>query len=123
MARRPLSLPFSGKRLRAWRERAGLTQQELADTSGLSRFQISRWENETSRPEPRSLDPLVRGLAEALKGSVSGEVPFGVDDLLDGSSEGQASSLAQHGDVLASRRGLNAITMPPDPQRDSALRT
>jgi hypothetical protein len=43
LVRTSLSLPFSGTRLRHWRERAGLTQQGIADICGLSRFQISRW--------------------------------------------------------------------------------
>jgi transcriptional regulator with XRE-family HTH domain len=88
MGRTPLSLPFSGKRLREWRERAGLTQQALADTCGLSRSQISRWETEESKPQPGSLEPLVRGLAEALGRPVDGEDPFRLDDLLDEKAEG-----------------------------------
>jgi transcriptional regulator with XRE-family HTH domain len=84
MARQPLSLPFSGQRLRAWRERAGLTQQELADTCGLSRFQISRWETEENKPEPSALGRLVRGLGEALGRPAGDDKPFGVDELLDG---------------------------------------
>jgi transcriptional regulator with XRE-family HTH domain len=82
MARTPLSLPFSGARLRQWRERAGLTQQGLADRCGLSRFQISRWETGDAKPEPWSLDPLVRGLAEALNDLCEGR-EFGLADLLD----------------------------------------
>ncbi len=78
MARSPLTLPFSGARLRAWRERAGLTQRELAERTGLSRFRISRWETGESKPQPGALEPLVRGLAEALR-----RPGFGLDDLLD----------------------------------------
>ncbi|ONI77070.1 hypothetical protein ALI144C_33765 [Actinosynnema sp. ALI-1.44] len=83
MARTPLTLPFSGARLRTWRERAGLTQQQLADRCGLSRFQISRWETGEAKPEPASLGPLVLGLAEALRRTVGGKGSFGLDDLLD----------------------------------------
>nr|WP_042194490.1 helix-turn-helix transcriptional regulator [Kibdelosporangium sp. MJ126-NF4]CEL21357.1 hypothetical protein [Kibdelosporangium sp. MJ126-NF4]CTQ96076.1 hypothetical protein [Kibdelosporangium sp. MJ126-NF4] len=83
MARTPLTLPFSGARLRAWRERAGLTQQQLADKCGLSRFQISRWETGDAKPEPASLAPLVRGLAAALTEPVGGRESFGLDDLLE----------------------------------------
>jgi transcriptional regulator with XRE-family HTH domain len=78
MARSPLTLPFSGARLREWRERAGLTQRELADRCGLSRFRISRWETGENKPEPAALEPLVRGLRKALK-----RPGFGLDDLLD----------------------------------------
>jgi transcriptional regulator with XRE-family HTH domain len=83
MPRTPLSLPFSGKRLREWRERAGLTQQTLADKCGVSRSQISRWETEETKPEPCSLEPLVRGLGEALGRSADGGNPFTLNDLLD----------------------------------------
>ena len=83
MARRPLALPFSGAKLREWRERAGLTQQALAEKCGLSRFQISRWETGDAKPEPGSLEPLVRGLGEALGRPAGTGQPFTLDDLLD----------------------------------------
>jgi transcriptional regulator with XRE-family HTH domain len=82
MARTSLSLPFSGVRLRHWRERAGLTQQALADRCGLSRFQISRWETGDAKPEAGSLNPLVKGLSEALN-ELSEGTAFGLADLLD----------------------------------------
>jgi transcriptional regulator with XRE-family HTH domain len=78
LVRTSLSLPFSGTRLRHWRERAGLTQQGLADTCGLSRFQISRWETGEAKPEPGSLNPLVQGLAKGLN-----DTSFKLADLLD----------------------------------------
>nr|WP_042186422.1 helix-turn-helix transcriptional regulator [Kibdelosporangium sp. MJ126-NF4]CEL17267.1 hypothetical protein [Kibdelosporangium sp. MJ126-NF4]CTQ91503.1 hypothetical protein [Kibdelosporangium sp. MJ126-NF4] len=77
MARTSLSLPFNGTKLRHWRERAGLTQQALAEKCELSRYQISRWETGDAKPEPASLKPLVRGLAVVLPD------PFSLDDLLD----------------------------------------
>jgi transcriptional regulator with XRE-family HTH domain len=82
MARSGISLPFDGARLRQWRERAGLTQQELADRCGLSRFQISRWETGQTKPAPRALPPLVHGLTEILSTSGCPE-PFTLNDLLD----------------------------------------
>ncbi|MBP2330794.1 transcriptional regulator with XRE-family HTH domain [Kibdelosporangium banguiense] len=86
MARTSLSLPFSGSRLRHWRERAGLIQQALAERCGLSRFQISRWETGDAKPEPGSLRPLVRGLAAALGDHLA---PFELADLLDSPSDVQ----------------------------------
>jgi transcriptional regulator with XRE-family HTH domain len=67
MPKSPLRLPFSGVRLREWRELAGLSQGALADKCGLSAAQISRWERGESKPHPWFLKPLVRGLAEALE--------------------------------------------------------
>jgi transcriptional regulator with XRE-family HTH domain len=87
MARTPLSLPFSGKRLRGWRERAGVTQQSLADACGLSRFQISRWETGDNKPEPRSLTLLLRGLANVLGRPADGENALTLDDLLNVGAE------------------------------------
>ena len=75
MAKTRLSLPFSGKRLREWRERAGLTQQALADKCGVSRSQVSRWETGESRPALCSLEPLVRRLGEALGRPDGGDNP------------------------------------------------
>jgi transcriptional regulator with XRE-family HTH domain len=83
MALSPLSLPFSGRRLREWRERAGLTQLQLADKCGLSRFQISRWEVENAKPQPPALIRLTRGLGEALGRPHNGVDPFIVDELLE----------------------------------------
>jgi transcriptional regulator with XRE-family HTH domain len=57
-----------------------MTQQELANDCGLSRFQISRWETGETRPTPGSLKQLVHGLAKALNGTVPS---FGLADLLD----------------------------------------
>ena len=41
----PIKLPFSGKKLRSVRERRGLTQQDLAEVTRLSQWQLSRFEN------------------------------------------------------------------------------
>ena len=58
------------------RERAGLTQQGLADLCGLSRSQIARWECGENRPTVEGLEALVTGLARKIDG-------FTLDDLLD----------------------------------------
>jgi len=83
MAKAPLSLPFSGSRLREWRERAGLTQQELADECGLSRFQISRWEIGTAKPRLSALAPLTPGLGDALGRPRDGVDRFVLDELFE----------------------------------------
>lgn len=51
-----------GARLRAWREQAGLTQQQLADALGTGPSFISRLERDVHSP---TVDMLCR-LAEAL---------------------------------------------------------
>jgi len=58
----------AGQRLRRHREAAGLTQQELADSSGLSVRAVNNLERgQTRRPHPRSIRQLIRamGLPEA----------------------------------------------------------
>lgn len=52
-----------GFRLRYYRTRLGLTQQELADKSGISRKQISDFEKEIqTRPRPQTLFKLAEAL-------------------------------------------------------------
>lgn len=50
-------------RLRMWRERRALTQQELADKAGITRVALQRIESGLAEPRP----PTVRRLAEALR--------------------------------------------------------
>ncbi len=58
---------FSGERLRRVRESAGMTQEQLAEAIGVSRNQISAWENEY-----RPLGHMdLAALAEVLKAPVS----------------------------------------------------
>nr|WP_198151972.1 helix-turn-helix transcriptional regulator [Kibdelosporangium sp. MJ126-NF4]CEL22390.1 hypothetical protein [Kibdelosporangium sp. MJ126-NF4]CTQ89245.1 hypothetical protein [Kibdelosporangium sp. MJ126-NF4] len=85
LARTSLALPFNGRRLRHWRELAGLTQQQLADACGLSRYQISRWETGESKPGPGSLKSLVAGLADVLADAQQ-PTRFGLVELLDSQS-------------------------------------
>jgi transcriptional regulator with XRE-family HTH domain len=76
MARTTLALPFSGSALRLRRERAGLTQQALADKCAeighsTSRGNVAKLETTNNRPSP----PLLVALTQALGCEV--------DDLLD----------------------------------------
>ncbi|GAB3890164.1 hypothetical protein GCM10029964_061230 [Kibdelosporangium lantanae] len=83
MSNTPLQLPFNGKLLREYRERAGLTQRDLAFLCGLSRYQISRWETGTAKPARGALAPLVRGLNKALQQSGGSKHLIHLDDLLE----------------------------------------
>ena len=79
MARTTLALPFSGSALRLQRERAGLTQQALADKCkevghATSRGNVAKLETTANRPSP----PLLKALTQALG--------CGVDDLLEQSA-------------------------------------
>ncbi len=58
-------------RLRMWRERRALTQQELAAKAGISRVALLRIESGEAEPRPKT----VRHLAEALE--------LQPDDLMD----------------------------------------
>jgi transcriptional regulator with XRE-family HTH domain len=49
-------------RLKAWRERRALTQQELADKIGITRVALARIESGQAQPRPRT----TRALAKAL---------------------------------------------------------
>jgi transcriptional regulator with XRE-family HTH domain len=50
-------------RLRWWRERRAMTQQELAEKAGITRAALSRIESGQAEPRP----PTVRRLAAALR--------------------------------------------------------
>ncbi len=67
-----------GARVRAVREGRALTQQEVAERSGLGPEQISRIENGRRRPRAKTL----RKLAEAL--GVAVEKLTGAEELLSG---------------------------------------
>ena len=49
------------------RERADLTQQELAEASGITQADISRLENGTANPSLRTLKRLASGMGMRLK--------------------------------------------------------
>ena len=73
-----------GKRLKEYRTRAGMTQDELAEKLFVSRQTISSWENDKSYPDIHSLlmlgevfgvslDTLVKGDIEIMKEKIDGE--------------------------------------------------
>lgn len=73
-----------GKRLKEYRARAGMTQDELAEKLFVSRQTISSWENDKSYPDIHSLlmlgdvfgvslDTLVKGDIEIMKEKIDGE--------------------------------------------------
>ena len=73
-----------GKRLKEYRARAGMTQDELAEKLFVSRQTISNWENDKSYPDIHSLlmlgdvfgvslDTLVKGDIEIMKEKIDGE--------------------------------------------------
>ena len=49
-------------RLRAWRERRALTQEELAKKAGITRVALSRIETGAAEPHPRTTRALARAL-------------------------------------------------------------
>lgn len=74
----PIRLPFSGKKLRAARERKMLTQQDLADLTGIPQERLSRYENSHTVPSVK----VFRALVRALQGEPA--------DLLDETEAGAA---------------------------------
>jgi len=50
----------TGRMIRAWRHRSGLTQEALAQALGVTFSTVSRWENGRVRPSSLAL-PSVRG--------------------------------------------------------------
>ncbi|MDF3039188.1 MAG: AfsR/SARP family transcriptional regulator [Thermomicrobiales bacterium] len=51
---------FSGARVKGLRQALGLSQVELAAILGISNVTVNRWENEQARPQPGTIERLLR---------------------------------------------------------------
>ena len=51
-----------GQRLRAFRKKAGLTQEDLAEKVGVHLITVSRWENDIDTPKTFKIKPLALAL-------------------------------------------------------------
>ena len=56
--------PDAARMIRAWRQRAGLTQEALAHTLGVTFSTVSRWENGHVRPSSLAWKALVQVAVE-----------------------------------------------------------
>ena len=56
--------PPDASRIRAWRQRTGLTQEHLAHALGVTFSTVSRWENGHVRPSSLAWKALVQVAAE-----------------------------------------------------------
>ncbi|PWG66934.1 helix-turn-helix domain-containing protein [Bifidobacterium callitrichidarum] len=66
MADRDYVYPEVGESLRKARESAGMSQDQLAEASGISRITISRIEQAHINPSFRSLEALAQGMGRKL---------------------------------------------------------
>jgi transcriptional regulator with XRE-family HTH domain len=100
-----------GRSIRDARQRAGLSQAELAEKIGVSQAAIGQWERGTYTPRGRNLNTLAAVLG----------VGFQPEFLLDDESENRQSQTAHQGvifeDVTASRRQET----PESPERQDEL--
>lgn len=62
----PPSVPDFASRLRSWRSRRNLTQQDLADRTGINRTLISRYEDRVVHPELKNIIRLASGLSISM---------------------------------------------------------
>lgn len=88
-----------GERLRAFRERRGLTLQEVASRSGLSRSYLSELENGKKQPSIKALEAL----ADALNVALDALMP-------DGGREAEAEAegrLGEHLRLARERKGMS----------------
>ena len=88
-----------GERLRAFRERRGLTLQEVASRSGLSRSYLSELENGKKQPSIKALEAL----ADALNVALDALIP-------DGGREAEAEAegrLGEHLRLARERKGMS----------------
>ena len=56
--------PDAARMIRAWRQRAGLTQEHLAQALGVTFSTVSRWENGHVRPSSLAWKALVQVAVE-----------------------------------------------------------
>lgn len=64
-----------GVRIRACRERAGMTQGELAAAAFVTRQSVGNWENGKTLPDVQSLQLVARSLGATVDGILGDEVP------------------------------------------------
>lgn len=64
-----------GVRIRACRERAGMTQGELAVAAFVTRQSVGNWENGKTLPDVQSLQLVARSLGATVDGILGDEVP------------------------------------------------
>ncbi len=64
-----------GVRIRACRERAGMTQGELAAAAFVTRQSVGNWENGKTLPDVQSLQLVARSLGTTVDGILGDEVP------------------------------------------------
>ena len=55
-----------GEKIRYYRKRQGLTQEQVADRLGVSTPAVNKWENDNSYPDITLLSPLARLLSTDL---------------------------------------------------------
>jgi transcriptional regulator with XRE-family HTH domain len=67
-------MPLRADRLRAIREKRGITQRELASLCGINEYQVSRYENDKSDPSTAYLELIARHL------DVSADYLIGLSD-------------------------------------------
>ncbi len=64
-----------GERIRAAREAAGLSQDQLAELTGMSKTTVSNWERGVMNPRVRELPDLRRHLKTSIDYLVCGDEP------------------------------------------------
>lgn len=69
-----------GVRIRACRERAGMTQGELAAAAFVTRQSVGNWENGKTLPDVQSLQLVARSLGTTVDGILGDEVPAIVEE-------------------------------------------
>ena len=64
-----------GARIRACRERAGMTQAELAAAAFVTRQSVGNWEGGKTLPDVQSLQLVAQALGSTVDGLLGDEVP------------------------------------------------
>ena len=75
-----MSASFSGARIKALRQQLGVSQVELAAILGISNVTVNRWENDRARPQPATIERLLR-FGQAGAGAPAGRTAERVGNL------------------------------------------
>ncbi len=89
MERRSVRVPLTN--LLDWRSHRGLTQEQLAAKSGLTRLTIYNLETGRARANPVTLGKLARGLGVSIPQLLAGPAAYEAEQQQD-SKEGRAAA-------------------------------
>lgn len=106
---------FTGARIKGLRRELGLSQVELAAALGISNVTVNRWENDRARPQPGTIERLLRLEREGIPASGGraperlGNLPLAFSPLVGRSADLDAVARAVEETPLATITGTAGV--------------